>query len=589
VFLPTAFMGGVPGKFFRQFGVTAAVAVFASLAVARLLTPMMAAYALRPLPAAEGETRTMRWYLRVMQWCLAHRKTTVAAALAFFVASIALVPLLPKGFVPAADRGQTAVKIELPPGSTLHETLAAAERARSLIAPVGDVTRVFTTVGSTTGAGPFGEGASTDVRKATLTIMLTHRHDRPRTQAGVEAELRERLRALTGARVSVGMGDVGEKLQVVLAGDDPDLLERTSRAVERELRTLPNVGNITSNASLQRPEIHVTVDYGRAADLGVTTAAMASAVRVATAGDFEVQLPKLNLPQRQIPIRVRLDQGMRQDLEAIAQLRVASHSGQVPLSAVADVSLRSGPAQIDRLDRNRNVTIDVELAGRPVGEVLAEVNRLPSLATLPPGISRPTSGDAERMAEVFSGFGSAMLTGILAIYIVLVLLFHDFLQPATILAALPLSVGGAIAALLLTHNSFSMPSVIGLLMLMGIVTKNSILLVEYAVMARREHGLPRHEALVDACRKRARPILMTTIAMIAGMLPIALGIGAEPSFRAPMAIAVIGGLLTSTLLSLLVIPVVFTYVDDLLGLLRRLGRSLHRANRGTAAASTPRP
>jgi len=311
---------------------------------------------------------------------------------------------------------------------------------------------------------------------------------------------------------------------------------------------------------------------------------MASAVRVATAGDFEVQLPKLNLPQRQIPIRVRLDQGLRQDLEAIAQLRVASNSGQVPLSAVADVSLRSGPAQIDRIDRNRNVTIDVELAGRPVGEVLAQVDKLPSLAKLPPGVTRPTSGDAERMAEVFSGFGSAMLTGILAIYIVLVLLFHDFLQPATILAALPLSVGGAIAALLLTHNSFSMPSVIGLLMLMGIVTKNSILLVEYAVMARREHGMPRHEALVDACRKRARPILMTTIAMIAGMLPIALGIGAEPSFRAPMAIAVIGGLLTSTLLSLLVIPVVFTYVDDLLGVLRRIGRLLHRANRGAAVS-----
>jgi multidrug efflux pump subunit AcrB len=584
VFLPTAFMGGVPGKFFKQFGITAAVAVFASLVVARLLTPMMAAYALKPLGPAEGESRTMRWYLRAMQWCLAHRKTTMLAALAFFVGSVALVPLLPKGFVPAADRSQTAVKIELPPGSTLHETLAAAERARSLITPVADVTRVFTTVGSTTGAGPFGEGASTDVRKATLTIMLKHRHDRPRTQAGVEAELRERLRAMTGTRVSVGTGDVGERLQVVLAGDDPELLEKTSRAVERELRTLPDVGNITSNASLQRPEIHVKVDFARAADLGVTTAAMASAVRVATAGDFEVQLPKLNLPQRQIPIRVRLDQGLRQDLEAIAQLRVASNSGQVPLSAVADVSLRSGPAQIDRLDRNRNVTIDVELAGRPVGEVLAQVDRLPSLQKLPPGITRPTSGDAERMAEVFSGFGSAMLTGILAIYIVLVLLFHDFLQPATILAALPLSVGGAFAALLLTHNSFSMPSVIGLLMLMGIVTKNSILLVEYAVMARREHGMQRHETLVDACRKRARPILMTTIAMIAGMLPIALGIGAEPSFRAPMAIAVIGGLLTSTLLSLLVIPVVFTYVDDLLGVLRRIGQLLHRANRGAAVS-----
>ncbi len=584
VFLPTAFMGGVPGKFFRQFGVTAAVAVLASLAVARLLTPMMAAYALRPLAVGETEGRLLRRYLRVVDWCLTHRRTTVSAALLFFGLSLALVPLLPKGFVPAADRGQTAVKIELPPGSTLHDTLAAAERARALIAPVEDVTRVFTTVGSTTGAGPFGEGASTDIRKATLTITLKHRSDRPRRQSAVEADLRARLRALPGARVGVGTGDVGERLQVVLAGEDAELLESTSRAVERELRTLPAIGNVTSNASLQRPEIHLQVDYARAADLGVTTAAMASAIRVATAGDFEVLLPKLNLPQRQVPIRVRLDPQLREDLDAIAQLRVAGQAGQVPLSAVAQVSLRSGPAQIDRLDRSRNVSIDVELAGRPVGEVLAQVDRLPSLQRLPPGISRPASGDAERMAEVFSGFGSAMLTGVLCIYIVLVLLFHDFLQPVTILAALPLSVGGAFAALLLTHNSFSMPAVIGLLMLMGVVTKNSILLVEYAVKARREQALSRAEALLDACRKRARPILMTTVAMVAGMLPVALGIGAEPSFRAPMAIAVIGGLLTSTLLSLLVIPVVYTYVDDLSGFLRRTIRRLHAPRRRERSA-----
>ena len=350
--------------------------------------------------------------------------------------------------------------------------------------------------------------------------------------------------------------------------------------MERDLRTLQKIGNVTSNASLQRPEIHVDVDFARAADLGVTTAAMASAIRVATAGDFEVQLPKLNLPQRQIPIRVRLAPSLRHDLDAITQLRLPAWSGQVPLSAVADVRLGSGPAQIDRLDRNRNVTIQVELAGRTVGQVLAEVDRLPSVQHLPPGINRPASGEAERMAEVFGGFGTAMLTGVVCIYIVLVLLFHDFLQPATILAALPLSVGGAFAALLLTHNSFSMPSIIGVLMLMGIVTKNSILLVEYAVMARREHGLVRHEALLDACRKRVRPILMTTIAMVAGMLPIALGWGAEPSFRSPMAIAVIGGLLTSTLLSLLVIPVVFTFIDDLVGLVRQAGQWMHRTNHG---------
>ncbi len=574
VFLPTAFMGGVPGKFFRQFGITAAVAVFASLAVARMLTPMMAAYTLRHQPASAGESTLMRRYLAVMTWCLAHRKTTMAASVLFFAASLTLVPLLPKGFIPAADRAQTAVKIELPPGSSLDETRAAAERARQLIVPVDDVTRVFTLVGNTVGAGPFGEGAGSDVRKATLMVMLKHRHDRPRKQAEVEGELRERMRTLAGARVSVGLGNPGEQLQLVLAGDDPDTLTTASRALERDLRTLPRIGNITSNASLQRPEIHLDVDFSAAADLGVTTAAMAAAIRVATAGDFEVQLPKLNLPQRQVPIRVRLDPELRQDLDAIAQLRVAAKGGLVPLSTLAKVGLNSGPAQIDRLDRSRNVTFQIELAGRAVGAVLADVERLPAIQHLPSGVRRPAAGDAERMAEVFGGFGSAMLTGILCIYIVLVLLFHDFLQPATILTALPLSVGGAFAALLLAQHSFSLPSVIGVLMLMGIVTKNSILLVEYAVMARRERGLERRDALIDACRKRARPILMTTIAMVAGMLPVALGLGAEPSFRSPMATAVIGGLLTSTLLSLLVIPVVFTLVDDLVALSRRAIRWL---------------
>jgi multidrug efflux pump subunit AcrB len=347
--------------------------------------------------------------------------------------------------------------------------------------------------------------------------------------------------------------------------------------VERDLRTLQGIGNVTSGASLQRPEIQIRPDFARAADLGVTTSALAGAVRVATSGDFAVNLPKLNLPQRQIPIRVRLDRAMRTDLDAIAQLRVPAKAGAVPLSAVADLSLSSGPAQIDRVDRKRNVNIDVELGQRLIGQVQVEANRLASLQSLPPAVEQVQQGDAQRMAELFSSFGTAMLIGILCIYAVLVLLFHDFLQPFTILAALPLSLGGAFIALLATGNSFSMPSIIGLLMLMGIVTKNSILLVEYAVVARRERGLARSEAMLDACHKRARPILMTTIAMGAGMLPVALGLGAEPSFRSPMAIAVIGGLITSTFLSLLVIPVVYTYVDDLLKLLKRLVPRRHAA------------
>ena len=572
VFLPTAFMGGVPGKFFVQFGITAAVAVLASLLVARLLTPMMAAYLLKAHPEPNRDGAIMTAYLRAARWCLSHRKTTVVAAVLFVVGSLALVPLLPKGFVPAADLGLVIVKLELPPGSALDDTIRAAAEARALVKPVADITGIFTAVGRSAARGPLSEGGGKDVRLATLTIKLVHRSQRSRTQAGVESEIRERLQALPGARVSIGSGAPGEKLQVSLASEDPVALETAARAVERDLRGLPGIGNVTSGASLQRPEIQIRPDFARAADLGVTTAALAGAVRVATTGDFAVNLPKLNLPQRQIPIRVRLDRAMREDLEAIAELRVPGKAGPVPLSAVAGLTLGSGPAQINRVDRRRNVNIDVELGGLQIGAVMAQADALPALANLPPGVERLQQGDAQRMAELFDSFGTAMLIGVLFIYVVLVLLFHDFLQPVTILAALPLSLGGAFVALLATGNSFSMPSIIGLLMLMGIVTKNSILLVEYAVVARRERGMARLEALLDACHKRARPILMTTIAMAAGMLPVALGLGADPSFRSPMAIAVIGGLITSTFLSLLVIPVVFTLVDDLLVLLRGLVR-----------------
>ncbi|MDB5800461.1 MAG: transporter [Rhodocyclales bacterium] len=569
VFLPTAFMGGVPGKFFKQFGMTAAVAVMASLIVARLLTPMMAAYFLKPTDHVNEDSRLMTRYLGAVRWCMAHRKSTIAAAMVFFIGSIALVPLLPTGFVPAADLSQSRVTLELQPGSTLEQTRAIAEQARLILKDTPDVTHVFSAIGVANSAGAFGVGGTADVRKATLTVSLTHRSDRPRKQSEIETEIRDRLQVLPGTRVSIGIGGSGEKLQLILAGDDAAELLTASRAVERDLRTLKGIGNVTSGASLQRPEIQVRPDYALAADRGVTAQTLASAVRVATSGDFSTNLPKLNLPQRQVPIRVRLEKSVRQDLETISQLRIPARSGSVTLGSVADIRIGNGPAQVSRRDRSRNVGIDVELAGRSIGDVTKEAAKLPSLMKLPPSVRQLTSGDAERQAELFGSFGTAMMIGVLCIYVVLVLLFHDFLQPATILAALPLSVGGALIALLLTHNAFSMPSIIGLLMLMGIVSKNSILLVEYAVMARRERGMGRYDALMDACHKRARPILMTSIAMAAGMMPIALGIGADPSFRSPMAIAVIGGVITSTFLSLLVIPVIFTYVDDLLQWLKK--------------------
>ncbi len=583
VFLPTAFMPGVPGLFFKQFGWTAVLAILASLMVARLLTPMMAAYILKPKPLVLLDEQTglpkdapdgwlMRRYLATMQWCLNHRAITMLGAAVFFIGSLALVPLLPTGFVPASDRGQTQINIELPPGSTLAETRAVAEQARVASMTVANVKHIFSSVGGGSSGDALAPGAAAEARRAVLTLSTTHRNDRTETMADIETQLRLKLSDIAGARFNVGPPDTGVKMQLVLQSEDPVALLASAQKVERELRTLRGVGNVSSSASLVRPEIIVRPDFARAADLGVTATSIGETVRVATAGDYDTGLSKLNLSERQVPIRVKLPDAVRADLAALARLTVPGKNGPVMLGNVASISMDSGPAQIDRLNRSRNVTLDVELGHRQLGEVNAEARALPSMKSLPPGVKIAELGDAQEMQALFASFGIAMLIGVLCIYGVLVLLFHDFMQPVTILAALPLSIGGAFVALLLTGRALSMPSMIGLIMLMGIVTKNSILLVDYAILA-RERGLNRFDALVDACHKRSRPILMTTIAMGAGMLPLALGWGADPSFRSPMAIAVIGGLITSTLLSLLVVPAVFTYIDDLTKL---FGRGLSR-------------
>ncbi|HPW84046.1 MAG TPA: efflux RND transporter permease subunit, partial [Rhodoferax sp.] len=563
VFLPTAFMSGIPGKFFKQFGWTAALAVAASLLVARMLTPMMAAYILKPIVTPHQDPRWMTLYMRWATWCVRHRWITMLAAGAFFVGSLMLIPLLPKGFIPPDDNSQTQVYLELPPGATLAQTRATAEAARVAITAVPHVKSVYTTIGGgLAGSDPFTPKGAAETRKATLTILLDPRGTRPLKQ-GIEHQIRTALEPLPGARSKVGLGASGEKYILVLTGEDANALNAAARAVEKDLRTIEGLGNIASTASLVRPEIAVRPDVARAADLGVTSTAIGETLRIATQGDYDAALPKLNLSQRQIPIVVQLDAAARTDLDLLGRLMVSGVKGPVMLSQVATLEVAGGPAVIDRYDRSRNINFEIELSGMPLGDVAAAVQQLPAIQNLPPGVKVVEVGDAEIMGELFASFGLAMLTGVLCIYIVLVLLFKSFLHPVTILAALPLSLGGAFVGLLLADKSFSMPSLIGLIMLMGVATKNSILLVEYAILARREHGMSRWDALLDACHKRARPIIMTTLAMGAGMLPIAVGLGAaDTSFRAPMAIAVIGGLITSTFLSLLVIPAVFTYVDD---------------------------
>lgn len=561
VFAPTALMHGVSGLFFKQFGWTAVIAVLASLLVARVLTPLLAAKWLSHRPHHDApDGWLMRYYLQTVRWTLSRRGTTLALATLFFIAACALLPLIPANLVPAADHDYTRVNFELPPGSALRDAERIAQAAQTLLQPLDGVEHVFTTIGSSqqfTGGGLRKAG---EVRQGSLMVMFRTDGARP-TQTAIEKSIRKVLQQVPGARFVIGIGGPGEKMSLILSSDNVPALKATAQALERELRGVRSISNITSTASLERPEIVIQPDWQRAAELGITAELIGETVRIATSGDFDAQLAKLNLDNRQLGIRVRMPDAARRDLQVLSNLRIKAANGLVPLASVAKLSLASGAAEISRFDRRRYVTINAELGGQPLGQALQAAKALPAVAHMPSGVKLIETGDAEMMVEMSSGFLWAMLTGLFSMYCVLVLLFKNFLQPFTILSAIPLSLGGAFIALLISGGELNIPSMIGLIMLMGIVTKNSILLVEYVLAALREHGLSQREALLDACHKRARPIVMTTVAMIAGMLPIALGLGADSSFRQPMAIAVIGGLLSSTLLSLLVVPVVFTYVD----------------------------
>ncbi len=582
VFVPVAFMPGIPGQFFRQFGLTVATAVFFSLVVARLLTPLMGAYLLKPgrhQVKEVGEGLVGRAYLGLLAWCMRHRWVTLGGATAFLAASIALIPLIPQDFVPAADRGRAALSIELAPGSTLEQTEAVVQEATRILLARPEVESVFASLGTRNTGGQGGPALGNTTREgeprmANLIVTLVPRSQRSLRQQQVEAAVRPLLERLPGARVRFGAdGQSGAKMTVTLVGEDAAALSATARELERQMRTIPQLAGARSTASLARPELQIMLREERAAELGVSPAAVAVTARIATTGDVDQNLARFNLVDRQVPIRVMLAESARGNLDALRSLRVEGRPGiVVPLETVAEIRHGAGPAQIDRLDRVRRATVEAELGGMPLGEAGRLVAALPVLSNLPPGVRERSSGDSEVMAELFAGFAIALATGVGLVYLVLVLLFGGFLQPLTIMSALPLSLGGALMGLLIAQKALGISAVIGVLMLMGIVAKNSILLVEYAIEAQRA-GMPRAVALMQAARKRARPIVMTTIAMTAGMAHIATGIGADSEFRAPMALVVIGGLITSTLLSLVVVPVVYGVMDDLEGwLARRRGR-----------------
>ncbi len=556
VFLPTALMPGIAGMLFRQFGWTAVIAVLASLLVARLLTPLLAVHWLKNHPSkSDHHGQWMQRYLASVNWCLAHRGTTIGAGLIFLIGSFALLSHIPTGFIPSSDKGFVEVKLELPPGASLDDSLSAADSVRSVLTGVPGISHIFTVAGE-----PAGYEQAPEARRSQLTLMLAPREARP-TQKEIEKAVRERLVGVPGARFVVG-GDRGEELSLILTGEDGRMLEATARKMEMQMRTVKGLSNVISSASLERPELIVRPDARRAAEVGVDTATIAETVRIALGGDFDARLARLDLDNRQLMIRVRIPDRYRSDLDAIGQLRVRAGTGAVPLESIASLSIESGPQQLERYDRQRYVRISAGLGDTALGDAIAAVAALPVSQSMPSNVRLLADGDSELASELADGFVTAIGAGILCMFCVLVLLFKDVFQPIAILSVVPVSLGGAFIALWLTGISLDVPAMIGLVMLMGVVTKNSILLVDYAITAMRERATVREAALLEACGMRARPIVMTTFAMVAGMLPIAFGFGADASFRQPMATAVIGGLLVSTLLSLFLVPVIFTYIND---------------------------
>jgi multidrug efflux pump subunit AcrB len=552
VFVPVSFMSGIAGQLFKPFGFTAAIAVLFSLLVARTLTPMMASKFMRASTHGDEAGRFKLWYLDKVQWVLKHRWKTLAVSTLVMCGTFALAFTLPRGFSPPSDFGYVSLSVELPPGSRLEDTVLATEEVRHRLGKYSEVEKVFALV---------------NPRSASLFITLHDRKERKRTQQEVQTSIVEEMAAIPGVRIRAGGQGNGPPgngpVQIELTGDDSTVVSATAAQVEREIRTIPGLSNVSTSASLLQPELVIRPRPARAAELGVTTSAISLATRIATSGDITNNLAKLNLPDRQIPIRVRLNDAARSNIDQIKLLNVPSRFGPVPLMNVADISFGAGPSQITRYNRSRNITITADRNGIPLDEANSAIRSLPSVTNLPAGVRTIETGDSEFMSDIFTGFAVAMIIGIFCIYALLVLLFHDVLQPITILSALPPSVGGAIVALFIFRMELSLPALLGVLTLMGIVTKNSILLVEYAVMARREHGLNRFDALLDACSKRARPIVMTTIAMAAGMLPMTLGLSGDSAFSGPMGASVIGGLIASTALSLFVVPVIYTMFDDL--------------------------
>ncbi len=587
VFAPVSFMPGTPGQFFKEFGLTVAAAVLFSLVVARLLTPLLAAYFLKPSLHPEPRKPFEGRYRKVLEWALDHRIVACIIGGVIFIASLGLASMIPTAFQPAGNNNYYYLKVQGPPGSTTADMERSVQAITRQFTGAQDTSHVFAQVGSNIASGFAGGGGGAGVTDATVTIVLNDK--RSQTVTEIKQKVRAGLKDIPDARVNL-LGDWGSSdVQTILTADNGDALERVASQVEREMRTLDVVADPRPSSPPTSPEIVIRPKLEEAARLGVSTVDIAGMARVATVGDIDANVPKLTLGERRVPIRVRLPQDARRDLDAIRSLRVpTTGGGTTRLDSVADINFEAGPGKIDRFGRKRQLTVEADLNnGAQLGDAMKAINGLPTMKNLPNGVALAAAGDSEAYTELFVGFGIALGAAVFLVYGVLVLLFRSFFKPITILSALPLAIGGAMAALLLTGQTLSVPSLIGFLMLMGLAAKNSILLVEYAIEEERD-GKSQREAIMEACRERARPIVMTTLAMMAGMLPTAMGIGKGSEFRQPMAVAVIGGLITSTVLSLVLVPVVYEIVDDFEAWLRpKLGRFVTPREAKQTAAATP--
>jgi HAE1 family hydrophobic/amphiphilic exporter-1 len=560
VFIPVSFMGGIVGQYFIQFGLTVAVATIFSLLVARFITPVMAAYLLKPLEHQSNiPSGWIPCYGKLLIRALHYRKTMLLIGGAVILGSIIIGTQLPTDFMPAEDKSASILQVELPPGSNLNKTDLAVSTITNMLLQRPEVRTAYAIVG----APDSDTNIEGEVRRALVNIQLVPRKERKLDANAFEQSMLKELLEIPNIRTSFLNENGSKAVTFSLTSDNPDLLQKTASQIETEMRGLVQLSNVTSTAPLARTELVIIPRQEQAAKLGVTSENIADTLRIATLGDLEGNLTRIKLGQREIPIRVMMDASTRNNLAAIGSLLISTEDGHtVPLSSVADFSLKAGPTSIDRYDRQRQITLEANLrSGARLGDALTAIDALPIIKELPGNIKRYDTGDAELLNEMFNSFSMAMVTGVLLVFAVLVLLFRTVVQPITIMVALPLSIGGALLALLISHASLSLPAVIGMLMLMGIVGKNGILLVD-AIIEQRSRGLERLDAIMQASQQRAKPIIMTTVAMIAGMMPVILGIGAGTAFRVPMATTVIGGLITSTMLSLIFVPVIYVFLDD---------------------------